>query len=812
MPEARSVSVFLRAFTSQYQAAMAKASATMQDFGATAASTGASWTSLGKRTQNVGREMSRVGSTLTRNVTLPLALLGAGSIKTAIDFESAFAGVRKTIDATEAQYRELERGIQDMAERLPASVEEISAVAEAAGQLGIQRESILSFTETMIDLGETTNLSADVAANALARFANITGMSSKNFERLGSTLVDLGNKGAATEAEIAEMSLRIAGAGTQVGLTEAQILGFAESLSSVGIDAEMGGSAISRTFITMANDVAEGGKALEGFAQVAGTTTAAFKTQFEDDAAGAMISFIEGLSRVKEEGGNVFQVLEDLGLGEIRVRDSLLRAAGASDIFAKSQRTANKEWSRSNALSKESEKRYETNAAKLEVLKNKFRNIAATFGNDLMPVLKDVAEALSDAAKWFGSLSEEQRKNIIKWAGIAMVAGPVLRIFGGLVTAIGTIIRTGGAAASVLGKILASSKTAPVPTKGVPPVAGAAGGLALPVAGAVVVTAASVAAQKKLLDELGISLTELGVIGQSLELLPGIGPMLRNTRLLQELDEAKEASGELATAQEMVAVGLFDTVEAAEAYRNVSDGAIQATKRQRQQLAGLVGALDDVGHPIDANTQSMVNNLLRMGDWRSALKLLQGELDDSVPKIKNQRDNIDDAAESAADHEQKVRGMSSALRGVPPKVDTQINVRGIDPVLAGLRAVANALASINGSVATATVRTVQTGYANQRLNHSGGAAGTGAMRYGPGRRSDEFPTILQKGEGVSSTATMQLIAKRLASPAEGHLVGEMVITNWATGQARFKGQIVRSIDAHANHEDDNTRTRQPLFD
>jgi TP901 family phage tail tape measure protein len=203
---------------------------------------------LGVSTQSAQRTMSqafgdmqRAGAAMSATITAPIVGVGAAAIKTSIDFESAFAGVVKTVDATEGELAQLEQGILEMSKELPASASEIAQVAEAAGQLGIRTEDILSFTRTMIDLGETTNLSADQAATALARFANIVQMPQDQFDKLGSTVVELGNKLATTEAEIVEMGLRIAGAGEQVGMTEAQIMALAGALSSVGIEAEAGG-------------------------------------------------------------------------------------------------------------------------------------------------------------------------------------------------------------------------------------------------------------------------------------------------------------------------------------------------------------------------------------------------------------------------------------------------------------------------------------------------------------------------------------------------------------------------------------------
>lgn len=85
----------------------------------------------------------------------------------------------------------------------------------------------MEFTEVMINLGNSTNMSADEAASSMARFANIMGMDQNLFSNMGSSLVALGNNYATTESEIMAMSMRLAGAGRQVGLNEPQILGFA---------------------------------------------------------------------------------------------------------------------------------------------------------------------------------------------------------------------------------------------------------------------------------------------------------------------------------------------------------------------------------------------------------------------------------------------------------------------------------------------------------------------------------------------------------------------------------------------------------
>ena len=342
-------------------------------------------------------KIGKVGAAAIGASTAALGTLAAAGIRAGVEYEQAFAGVRKTVDATEQQLASLNTGIRNMAKEMPTSAVEIAGVAEAAGQLGIQTDNILGFTKTMVMLGDSTNLSADEAATALARLANITGMPQDSFQKLGSTIVALGNNFATTESEITAMGLRIAGAGSQVGMTEAQIMSFSAALSSVGIEAEAGGSAFSTLLSNMQLAVETGSESLQQFANVAGMSASEFKQAFQTDAAGAMASFIKGLSESEAKGKSAIAVLDEMGITEIRMRDMLLRAAGASDTFTEALELGTAAWDENVALTNEANQRYQTMGSRLSMLKNKAYDLGITFYNSVNEPMGQVVDSAGEA-------------------------------------------------------------------------------------------------------------------------------------------------------------------------------------------------------------------------------------------------------------------------------------------------------------------------------------------------------------------------------------------------------------------------------
>lgn len=313
----------------------------------------------------------------------------ASCAQASMDFESAITGVAKTTDLTDEELAAMSDSIKALSTEIPATTEEIAAVTEAAGQLGIQKDALLDFTEIMTMLGTATNMTADEAATSLARFANITGMATDNYGRLGSVIVDLGNNFATTESEIVAMGTRLASAGKLAGLTEPEIMALAAAMSSVGIEAEAGGTAMTQTLNAIEKAVAKGGDDLAEFARIAGMSSEEFSSAWKNDAMSALTSFIGGLGKLDEQGESTVLVLEDLGLTGIR-QSNMLKALGlAADQMTDAVNTANTAWQQNTALTNEANKRYATAQSRLTMMQNAYNNLKVAIGDAYTPALSE---------------------------------------------------------------------------------------------------------------------------------------------------------------------------------------------------------------------------------------------------------------------------------------------------------------------------------------------------------------------------------------------------------------------------------------
>ncbi|GAA0188009.1 phage tail tape measure protein [Glutamicibacter creatinolyticus] len=428
------------AFKKDMDAAAAKAKETAQK---TEAAGKTAESGIGRLAQTAKAHEKAWSQVSTGMVAGGAAVVGGLTVATraAMSWESAWTGVLKTVDGTPQQLARVEDGLRGLARTLPSTHTEIAAVAEAAGQLGIQTDNVVAFTKTMIDLGESTNLTAEQGAMEMSRFMNIMGTSQSEVGRLGATIVGLGNNFAATESEIMAMSMRLAAAGKLAGLSEGQVMGLATSMSAVGIEAEAGGTAMTQVLTKIGKAVDEGGEKLGVFATTSGMTSEQFQQAWKQDASGALDTLLKGLGQVESGGQSMNAVLDEMGIKGIRESLAMKNLALASAGVGEAMTLGAEEYAKGTALIEEANKRYETAESKVKIAWNNITDAAIDAGAVLLPVVAGIAEAVADLATWFGQLPAPVQSAMTLLAGIAgvtaLAGGAFMKLVPNIATTVG---------------------------------------------------------------------------------------------------------------------------------------------------------------------------------------------------------------------------------------------------------------------------------------------------------------------------------------------------------------------------------------
>ena len=194
------------------------------------------------------------------------------------------------------------------------------------------------------------------------------------------------------------------------------------------------------------------GQALEDFARVSGMTAEGFKALWDSDPAAAFQAFIVGLAQMDEAGVSAIATLQEIGIAEIRLRDTLLRSVNANELFAEAQAMAVNAWEENTALTEEANKRYATTQSRLTNLKNTAVLFAQQIGDDLNPTIQELIDGANELLEGFLAMDETQRQQIVRMAAYAAAAGPVLLVLGKATKGIGTLSTGIGKFATAVGK------------------------------------------------------------------------------------------------------------------------------------------------------------------------------------------------------------------------------------------------------------------------------------------------------------------------------------------------------------------------
>lgn len=553
----------------------------------------------------------------------PISMLSfaalAGATATAISFEDAWAGVLKTVDGSDLQLKQVNNGLKDLTLNTASSYEEIAHFAELGGQMGVATDEIVNFTKVVTMLNDTTNLLGDESAQSIAQFANVMVDSASRgmdyYERLGSTIVDLGNNFATTENDIMEMASRLAVAGRQVGMSSQEVLALSTALSSMGIKAAAGGGSMSKLMKEIQIAVSTGSEDLQNYAETAQMSADEFAKAWRDDAGQAFAQFLEGIGK----SDDVTAKLSELGIEEIRMANAAGALAQSTDVFNDALARSNQAWSENTALTNEAQKRYDTVKSSISQAKESVRQAANELGSTLAPIVKDVAEGAKDLATGFVNLDDNSKRMVTSLLVAGTSLAPIAKLTSKAAGGTAKLIKTFGQVGSAVGSMVKGTTSAAnvVSTFGT-----AIAGLTTPTGW---VTAGIIA--------LGTALVGLNTYFK-LNHEAMIEDIKAKDEVYQINEELINQANEHAKAAQTHTNAAKDTVESYETLKAQTDGLVSSignllskeelSAYEKQMLALYVGRLNDLypelGWSIDDTTGKIKNNTGEVIDNTDKLK------------------------------------------------------------------------------------------------------------------------------------------------------------------------------------------------
>lgn len=316
------------------------------------------------------------------------------------EMEEAMADTRKYTGLTKEGVIELNEELKTLDTR--TSREELNALAGSAGRLGItSKDAIMDFVyaadKIKVALGDDLG---DEAIDQVGKLAMAFGEDDNMGLRdamlsTGSAINELAQNSAAKAGYLVDFTARVAGVGKQLGMTQAQIMGFGAVMDENLLQDEMASTAFSQLLTKMATDTKK-------FAKMAGMDVERFSKLVKEDMNGAIIALAENLN--KNDFENLGKMFDDMGLDGTRAIGVLTTMVDKLDDVKKHQNTAKVAYEEHTSVVEEFNTMNTTAQAELEKAKKAFREITVELGQKLTPAAKYTISAGALAVKMLSSL------------------------------------------------------------------------------------------------------------------------------------------------------------------------------------------------------------------------------------------------------------------------------------------------------------------------------------------------------------------------------------------------------------------------
>uniref|UniRef100_UPI00397DFC14 phage tail tape measure protein n=1 Tax=Wolbachia endosymbiont of Bemisia tabaci TaxID=215173 RepID=UPI00397DFC14 len=336
--------------------------------------------------------------------TIGLGLTLAAPIKVAVDFESAMADVAKVVEFNKEtkEADKFVKKLKEMSRTVPLSAAELAQIAASGGQLGIKKEDLFKFTETVAKMSTAFNMSAEQAGDSIAKLSNVYGIDVSEMEHVGNVINHLSDNTAAKAKDMVEALAIVGGTAKQFGLKFEQTSSLVNAFISLGKQPAKAATAINALLSKL--QTAEGqGKEFKAALEEMGITAEEIVQRISESGEEALLHFFQTLKKMdNQERSTILMKL----FGQ-EYQDDIALLAGSFNKYEDAIKLLANTEKYGSSLQEEFKNRADTTANKLQLLKNAIVEAGMNLGSVMLPTLNYVAGSLKTITEHIASFAEK---------------------------------------------------------------------------------------------------------------------------------------------------------------------------------------------------------------------------------------------------------------------------------------------------------------------------------------------------------------------------------------------------------------------
>ena len=395
----------------------------------------------GDKVQEFGGKVEDAGKKLLP-VTAAITGLGTAAVVTVADFDESMSKVSAISGATGNEFDQLREKAREMGAKTKFSASEAADAFQYMAMAGWKTGDMLDGIEGIMNLaaasGEDLAATSDIVTDALTAFG-LTAADSGHFADVLAAASSNANTNVSMMGETFKYAAPVAGA---LGFSVEDVAEAIGLMANSGIKASQAGTSLRTMLTSLAGNVKLSSDSM-GIMEVSTTNADGSMRELGDILTDLRFCFskmteAEAASNAENIVGKnamsgFLAVMQAAPADIEKLSTAIEKCDGTSESMADTMQ--------------------DNLNGQITILKSQLQELAISFGDMLMPVIREVVTHIQGIVDWLNGLSETQKKLIMVIALVLAAVGPVLIIIGKIATGIGALMSLASSLGPLLGVI-----------------------------------------------------------------------------------------------------------------------------------------------------------------------------------------------------------------------------------------------------------------------------------------------------------------------------------------------------------------------